>query len=70
MDIAAIFRGDRCRVVFRKSSESPRNSSETARDKKKFADRTPSGAKMTGKTRFLVVNVRRKRRHSAPKRAQ
>jgi hypothetical protein len=25
---------------------------------------------MTGKTRFLVVNVRRKRRHSAPKRAQ
>jgi hypothetical protein len=49
MDIAAVFRGDRFRVVFRKSCRMPGDFSETARHKKSFAVWPLSGRKSPAK---------------------
>jgi hypothetical protein len=63
MAIAAIFGGDRCRVVSRRIVQNPRNSSKKGRDKKKIAGSGPSGAKSLGKRGFPAVEMRRKWSH-------
>jgi hypothetical protein len=50
MEIAAVFRGDRCRVVSRDPAKIPRNSTEKEWDNKKTRGSGPSGAKETRKT--------------------
>lgn len=66
MDITAVLRSDRCRVVLPKSLEFPGNSSKRSRTRKKSRIRASSGAKSLAKRRTPMS----KTAHIAPKRGQ
>ncbi len=66
MDITAMLRSDRCRVVFPKSSKFPGNSSKRSRTRKKFAGWDPSRAKSPAKQRFSAFKTGQRCTHLGP----
>ena len=63
----AILRCDRFRVVFRKSSKNPGNSSKRLGGRKKFADRTPSRGEKPGETQVPGGQTRQNVQQRRPK---